>query len=272
MHLKKTLLSLSFLLLILPSAGMAAPQGTSASSVVLLNGTGIQWREARRIIELYGGHVTVVLPPDVLIGEIPEAALAGLQQAAASADVVGRAAAAPPALKVVRTRADAETLLGSPGVARDGSPEQVLSSEAQAALQLLLPDKAALDPARFRVLPGGLIEEKPMNEWEAPPIHPPTPDPNNAFVANAIGNSFNNTSGFLAGDVAVGILRPESTGSASGDSINTETWTAGEVTDTLAQVTKALARLNNDSPRGNLTFVVRTAARVNDFETHQSPI
>ena len=95
--------------------------------------------------------------------------------------------------------------------------------------------------------------DRPITELESRPLLPPAPpDPR---IANALGTTFTNTSAFLAGDVAVGIIRPESTGVIDG---NTENWTDSEVTNSLAQVMAALDKLTNDSPRGKLTFVLRT--------------
>jgi hypothetical protein len=233
-------------------------------AVVLLEGSGISWRQARQTIEQYGGRLDVILVPNVLVGNIPAGAAAALQQAMTPQP--GFAATAASSVLVVRTRAEAEALLAGPppGVfaIQTQASTAAASPEARAALRILAPQGIPMDQdSRFRVLPGGLVEIRPINEWESPPLLPPQPQPlpaGKAVIAEAIGNTFNNTSGFLAGDVGVAILRPESTGSASGDSINQENWTSEEVTTTLARVTSALNKLVSVSPSGKLTFIVRT--------------
>jgi hypothetical protein len=233
-------------------------------AVVLLEGSGISWRQARQTIEQYGGRLDVILVPNVLVGNIPAGAVAALQQAMTPPP--GFAATAASSVLIVRTRAEAEALLAGPppGVfaIQTQASTAAASPEARAALRILAPQGIPLDQdSRFRVLPGGLVEIRPIYEWESPPLLPPQPQPlppGKAIIAEAIGNTGNNTSSFLAGDVGVAILRPESTGSAAGDSTNQENWTSEEVTATLSRVTSALSKLVSASPSGKLTFIVRT--------------
>ena len=223
-------------------------------SVALLTGSGITWRAARQIVERFGGHVAVVASPDVLIGVIPDGAEAALREASIS--TAGPAAsAASGGFRVIRTRADAESLLGPPNIAAQSSG--TLSNEARAALRLLSLEVQPLGrDSRYRVLSDGTVEVRPMSDVEDPPLLPPFPVPADPRLANALGNTFNNSTGFLAGDIAVGILRPESTGVADG--MNTENWTDTEVANSLTEILASLDKLTSDSPRGKVTFVVRT--------------
>jgi hypothetical protein len=245
-------------LLIAISYSLAAAADPPA--VVILDGAGMSWREARQIIEQYGGRVDLVAVPSVLVGYIPEGAAAALAQAPRAAPGLA-IASAPSGIRIVRTRVAAEALLGVvPGaaiLAAQAPAAGVISAEAQAALRLLAPQNPSITQSSdFRVLAGGMVEERPITELESRPLLPPAPsDPR---IANAIGTTFDNTSGFLAGDVAVGIIRPESTGAGGGDGLNTEDWTANEVTNSLAQVMAALDKLTGNSPRGKLTFILRT--------------
>jgi hypothetical protein len=225
---------------------------TASEQVVLLGGPGLGWREARRILEAHGGRLVHVLPPAVLVGEIPEGAFAALQDAASLARE-------GPGLRIVRTRAEAQSLLAA--AVRSGLPapapsDAALSVEARAALRLLAPEVVPVDrDPRFRLLPDGRVEVRPIEEWEEPPLVGPKGERSPGAQLQAIGNTFYNTSDFLAGDVAVAILRPESTGVID---VSTEDWTADEVAYSLTQILGALDKLQNDSPRGKLTFVYRT--------------
>jgi Calx-beta domain/Divergent InlB B-repeat domain/PKD domain len=219
---------------------------TASEQVILLDGPGLDWREARRIVEEHGGQLVHVLPPAVLVGEIPEGAIAALREAASPAR-------GGPGLRVVRSRAEARSLLAAAPAALVGGG---LSIEARAALALVAAEvvPADRDPL-YRVLPDGRVEARPIEEWEEPPLVGPKRQRSTGAQLQAVGNTFYNTSDFLAGDVAVAILRPESTGAIDP---STEDWTAGEVASSLTQILGALDKLRNDSPRGKLTFVYRT--------------
>jgi Calx-beta domain/Divergent InlB B-repeat domain len=233
-----------------PAVVLVAFPGLAAASeqVLLLDGPGLSWREARRIIEEHGGELVHVLPPSVLVGEIPEGAFAALQEAAGTAP-------GSLGLRIVRTRAEAQSLLAT-ALTSSRSPAGALSTEAQAALRLLAPEVVPADrDPRYRVLPDGRVEVRPIEEWEEPPVVGPKRTLSGDAQLQAVGNTFVNTSDFLAGDVAVAILRPESTGAIDP---STEDWTAGEVANSLTQILGALDKLRNDSPRGKLTFVYRT--------------
>jgi len=241
-----------------PTTGIYEGQSLTATmsasgQVVLLEGAGLSWREARRIIEEHGGQLVHVLPPAVLVGEIPEGAVAALQDAASLVPE-------GPGLRVVRTPAEARSLLvadaASPGLRAMGMLGDALSIEARAALRLLAPEVVPIDrDPLYRVLPDGRVEVRPIEDWEEPPLVAPKWALSQGVRLQAVGNTFYNTSDFLAGDVAVAILRPESNGLIDP---STEDWTSGEVTYSLTQILGALDKLRNDSPRGKLTFVYRT--------------
>jgi hypothetical protein len=224
-------------------------------AVLLLDGSGLSWREARQIIEQYGGRVDVVAVPSVIVGRIPDSAVAALIQFQQPAQGPALAAALA-AIRVVRTRAAAEALLGvTPGgavLAALAPGGGGLSAEAQAALRLLAPQNSTISQSSAALLPGGIAQQRQLSDFESPPL---LREPRDPRLANALGTTFWNTSGFLAGDIAVGIIRPESTGLLEP---STEDWTAQEVTTTLANVMAALAKLTSNSPRGKVTFVVRT--------------
>lgn len=230
----------------------ATPALAGASEqVVLLEGPGLSWREARRIVEEHGGRLVHVLPPAVLVGNIPEGAFAALEDAAGPA----RGGAG---LRLVRTRAEARSLLAAAATSGVGAPAHGdgLSSEARAALRLLAREVAPIDgDPTYRLLPDGRVEVRPIAEWEEPPLVGRKAERSPGAQTQAVGNTFYNTSDFLAGDVAVAILRPESTGAIDA---STEDWTAGEVDASLTQLLGALDKLQDDSPRGKLTFVYRT--------------
>ena len=233
---------------------LAAAPGLASGSeqVVLLSGPGLGWREARRIIEEHGGQLVHVLPPAVLVGEIPAGAVAALQDAASLAREKTR-------LHIIRTGAEARSLLAAAapsGLPGPATPDGVLSIEARAALSLLAPEVGPADrDPRYRVLPDGRVEVRPIEEWEEPPLVGPKRERSRDAQTQAVGNTFYNTSDFLAGDVAVALLRPESTGVIDP---STEDWTAGEVASSLTEILGALDKLRNDSPRGKLTFIYRT--------------
>ena len=209
---------------------LAGAPGLAGASeqVVLLDGPGLSWREARRIIEEHGGRLVHVLPPAVLVGDIPEGAFAALQDAASAAGEESR-------LRIVRSRAEAQALLAAAVTSGLRAPAHgdVLSIEARAALRLLAPEVVPVDrDPRYRLLPDGRVEVRPIEEWEEPPLVGPKVTRSSGAQLQAVGNTTYNTSDFLAGDVAVSILRPESNGAIDA---STEDWTAGEVSNSLAR-------------------------------------
>src|SRR5438876_12057134 len=105
----KTVSRWVFGFLVLFVCGVTAAEAADPHAVVLFGGAVVPWREAREIIEQYGGHVAIVVSPDVLVGVIPDGAEAALRDASVRA--AGPAAAGR--FRVARTRADAEVLLGT---------------------------------------------------------------------------------------------------------------------------------------------------------------
>jgi hypothetical protein len=220
---------LAFVVFALVSWSARAGAADPPPQVVLLGDSGIDWREARRIVEQYGGSVLHVLPPGVLVGSIPEGAAEAL-------------AAQSGAVRVASTLEEAQALLGATAGA---SPGEELSLEARAALWLLAPPPAPAGRAGAqwpgnppRIALGG----------EAPALMPDV-------AAPGIGNTFEYTSEFLAGDVGIAVIRPESNGASDQ---NLEDWTAAEVAFTLTELMAGLAKTAADAPGGKVTFVYRT--------------
>lgn len=232
-------------------APVSAPWASEADCAVILQGSGADWREARALIESFGGEIHHVLPPDAMVGRIPDVAWDALRRT--PRDAGGARAWDPDALLLVRTSAESRAVLS-----RGGLSSRELSPESRAALEFLLP-RPPLPPERDRTLrlnDDGTVGVLPPEAWETPALLPEDAFPGYARP-EGIGNTWYHTGEYLAGDVAVTICRPESNGSASGDGINTENWTAGEVSYTLGELMAAMAKLQSDAPRGNLTFVYR---------------
>ena len=240
--MRSTILLACLLLLTLALSPAVFAQGQQA---VLLDGSGLSWRDARAIIEQYGGHPLHILPPNALIGDIPDGAVEALTTPGNypfkwDASAVRVVSGAGEALRLLREEAQGSAL------------NNHLSAESLSALRYLLPmAPVPLDKdGMHRVNPDGTVEILPPSAWELPPLLPEEDKP-----LEGIGNTWYNTSDFLVGDVAVGIIRPESNGT---DGSNTENWTAQEVTDTLGYLMAGMAKVANQSPQGKVTFVYRT--------------
>lgn len=172
-------------------------------------------------MEEHGGHVLHAFPPSIFIGSIPESVVATLR--ARFPDGRGM-------LGHIRDAATARFELST----RAG-----LTPPERAALRFLLPRTIPEREDEIRrILPDEAIETPPASATMAP-----------------IGGSFYNTSEFLAGDIAVGIVRPESNGVSEAQ---TENWTGAEVTTTLTELLSGLTKLANRAPLGKATFVYRT--------------
>jgi hypothetical protein len=232
-----------------PVAGFGA---SADPTVILIGNSGLDWREARTIVETFGGQIHHVLPPDAMVGEIPDVALEVLLRP--PRDERGMDAWNPDALRFVRGADEARSALAGGETGVGG-----LSVQAKAALEFLLPRKAtsAHDTRMLRVNPGGTVDVLPPREWETEPLVPHDRLPGYR-VPRGIGNTWYHTSEYLCGDVAVSICRPESNGSSSGDGTNTENWTGAEVSYTYTELMKAMGQLITDAPRGHLTFVYKT--------------
>ncbi len=235
----------SALVIILVSVSVPAAD-TTEQKAVILDHSGLSWQEARGIIEQHGGRLVHILPPYALIGDIPAGAEEALTAPPHKADAPWDA----PAVRVVSNPTEAQNLLNAHRQSwATGKP---LSQESLWALAYFLPrNPVPLEHDRmFRMNPDGSVEVLPPSSWELPPLPPEEDDPR-----RGIGNTWYNTSDLLVGDVAIGIIRPESNGT---DGYNTENWTAQEVSDTLARLMDGMTRMGNHAPQGKVTFIYRT--------------
>jgi hypothetical protein len=214
----------------------------SPTKIVLLDHSGLSWQEARIIIESHGGELLHILPPNALIGSIPDSAI----EALTSPQKDNKIKWISGAIVVVENSAQAQDILS-----REQATLNPLSEESVAALSYLLPriPVPVEKDGMHRVNPDGSVDVLPPSEWEFPPL---LPEDGKLF---GVGNTWYNTSDFRAGDVAIGIIRPESNGT---DGSNTETWTAQEVTDTLTRLMDGMTKVANQAPCGKMTFIYRT--------------
>ncbi len=212
------------------------------NSLLIINKKNSDWKAVRNVIEQYGGKLDHVLLPDTFIGQIPDdipAALTESEMVLNSEDII-----------FVNSVAKAKELIASDK--SGGRTPFTLSPHAKAGLNFLLPRKvSSLEGHQgYRLNADGGFDILPLNSWEEPALLPEE-DGN----SRAVGNTYYNTSDFQAGDVAIGIIRPESNGSV--DPL-VETWTAAEVTASLNELLAATTKILNGNPEGNLTFVYKT--------------
>ena len=213
----------------------------AAPTAVVIEGSGLDWREARRIVELYGGQVVHALPPYVVVGDVPPAALDALR--------AGRSPGRTWDGARIRAAADAgeAKALTSELVAAAGKGAAV-PAEIRAALSFV--ERPEASPAALAASPAeGLLDVAPA----AASFGVAAPRP--AAPLSAITGHYN-TSDFLSGDIAVGIVRPESNGAADG--VNANDWTDAEVADTLTELLAANDLLAGAAPAGRVAFVYRT--------------
>jgi hypothetical protein len=194
-------------------AQAAAP---SSNQALVLVSPGADINSVAEDIDLAGGHVTHVFPPAALIAELPVGA-------SLAAGVSG----------VYRQVVD-EATLGT------------LGGEARRAAQvwngLLAPEAPAATMQSLDTLEAELVGDA---------LVPPPPQRIQA-LAVTLNPSYSETSEYLIGRVAVGIVLPESDGGADP---STEDWTEDERALVLSEVTAALDWWANLEPNAHLTFV-----------------
>ena len=212
-------------------------EGVLESQALLLLEDGTDLAAVAEAIERAGGHVRHIFPPSALIGHFPTTASYPAGVRAAFREPVKSSAFR--ALKAEERRA-AETwnrLLASYASLDENEPQTVGTEGLQAELV----GDAFVPPAASDQLTAD--------------VRDPTPDDTQ-------------TSEFLIGRVAVGIVLPESDG---GIDASTEDWTDDERGLVLSEITAALDWWAGLEPRAGLTFVYDdgTAAPVS---TNYEPI
>jgi hypothetical protein len=186
---------------------------------LVLPPTGIDWREWVATIEADGARVPLAFPPGAFI---VRARPAFLDAAAAGGARVYRQAV--PDVESERLRGPARLAAASWNDQLDVPRATVPTRLDSDGDDALVPPPAA----------GKTIE--PAAAQGAPP-----------------GAGFYDTSEFLLGKVAVGIVLPESDGSID---INREDWTTAEITDVLSGVQSALTMLAGLDPNADVSYYV----------------
>ena len=197
-------------------AAQAAAPSSNEALVLLAPGTDVD--SAIEAIKLVGGHVTHVFPPAALIGEVP----------------VGTPFPTG-VLAVHRQVVDEAALTALTGAARRA---------AQVWNGLLVPEAPAdtvqgLDTLEAELVGDALVPPPP----EEPQLLASASDPTPGYAE---------TSEYFIGRVAVGIVLPESDGSAD---TSTEDWTEDERTLVLSEIIAALDWWAALEPNAHLTFV-----------------
>ena len=211
------------------SDGPAMSQGNDALVILdssdLVAGT----QQAIQLIEAAGGHIVHVFPPHVLIGTIPPAAEPSLLGQAGIAQIA-RGVVDPASVESYGQTAVAgvqtwNTLFASP----DAAPGAMTLSQEEIASDLV---EDALEPPD---LPFDFAQREAVLSAQA-----------TAYVP-----SYYQTSDYMIGDVAVGIILPESDG--SGDP-STEDWTAAERQLVYNEIAAACNWWAAREPRAHLRF------------------
>jgi hypothetical protein len=202
----------------LAQAGQSLAAPASDRALVLI-APGTDINVTLETIELAGGHVTHIFPPTALIADVP----------------VG--APLPTDTLVIHRHAIDETTLAT---LTDGARRA-----AQVWNRLLAPDASADTVQGLNTLGDNLANSA---------MHAPPPE----GVLQPFGATsdpipgYAETSEYLIGRVAVGIVLPESDGSVDPPS---EDWTADERTQVLSEITAALDWWATREPHAHLTFV-----------------
>ncbi|HPQ42443.1 MAG TPA: hypothetical protein PLV45_18870, partial [bacterium] len=207
--------------------------------VVLLDGGGMNWQTARGLIEEFNGHVLHVIPPSALIGQIPLPAERLLRQQ-------------DPEITVVRNGDDARWRLQQLDTAQAGRSRStgIASDPQRIALQFLAPPRAPAGVLEsfYTTGPDGNRVEIPFEMLHAPPVIPEVSDPRSGQRSNE------STSAFLSGDIAVGVIRPESNGTVDP---NIEDWTQDEIDWTWYQMLQGNTWMAEDVAAEDITYVYR---------------
>jgi len=185
-------------------------------------------RQAIQLIEAAGGHIVHVFPPHVLVGTIPPAADPGL---------LGQAGI----VQISRGEVD-------PASVESYGPTAVAGVQAWNAL-FANPDRSA-DISGQSVQSADLVDDA----LEPPDLPPGFAQEESTLSAKSAGGSvpgYYQTSDFMIGDVAVGIILPESDG--SGDP-STEDWTAEERQLVYSKIVAACNWWAAREPRAHLRF------------------
>jgi len=202
--------------------------------VILSSADPSTMQQAIQLIEAAGGHIVHVFPPHVLIGTIPLTSDPGLlgqagivQIAREVVDPVSVESYGPIAVAGVQTW---NTLFASPGGSADSPDSADISGQSVQSADLV---NDALEPPD---LPPGFAQEE------------------STLSAKSAGGSvpgYYQTSDYMIGDVAVGIILPESDGSADP---STEDWTTEERQLVYSEIVAACNWWAAREPRANLRF------------------
>lgn len=184
-------------------------------------------REAIQLIEAVGGHITHVFPPHILIGTVP---------AAAESDLLGQGG-------IVRIARD----VVDPASVESYGATAVAGVQVWNAL-FAHPDKSA-EAGIQELNPAELVDDA----LEPPdlPFDPSRGEPSIAVQAEDFTPSYYQTSDYMIGDIAVGIILPESDG--SGDP-STEDWTGEERQLVYSEIVAACNWWATREPRAQLRF------------------
>src|SRR5262245_3252613 len=199
-----------------PSASPAA--GSAMSDALVLLDSHHSWKPWTQSLKRSGGRVTVGFPPDAFLVQGSPQFLAGL---------------AGPGIRVYSSEVPDGDLAGLSGTARLAAAvwnRRLLAPAGMPPVDLpRLSEPDALEPPASR----GKVSE-------------------GAAIAGApTGAGFYDTSEFLEGSVAVGLILPESDGAID---MNRENWTTAEIQEVVTGVQAALAFHTSREPKAHLSF------------------
>jgi hypothetical protein len=210
------LLLCAVLVVVLLSAWLYSVDAVAPDDVLILLNTETcaEMQEARVLIESLGGEVRHIFPPHVMIGRVRPALVP---------DLVGQAGIDALAYEFVDPEDYAAYgFVGQQGIRIWNANYQGGSVNA----------------------PAGLVDEDEIEVvWLAPPPAGPSPDH---------GQGFYDTTEYMAGDVVVGVVLPESNGVVDP---NVENWTAEEVIYVHAELQAAMEQYALWEPDAGLTFI-----------------
>ncbi len=198
--------------------GLTAAAPPRESEALVVPGRPPDWKTWVDGVEKSGGRIPIAFPPDAFIVRGDAPLFARLR---AAGDRVFQAA---PTAEEVRSLRGTATLAAA-------AWGRTFAASAEPAIAL------RLDPD--------------MPDALTPPASPQKTGPAASTSAAPAGAGFYDTSEFLVGKVAVGLVLPESDGSID---LNREDWTTQEIGDVVSGVQSALAFLASLHPTANVSY------------------
>jgi hypothetical protein len=223
------------ILLIVFTLSALAGLASASESFVILDSTNVQTMLSNvKYIEDNGGKITHRFPPNILIGDIPADNINSLKGKMNILDIKTDIIDDSTIKKFNKNTKVAANVWNN--VFKQSNKVKVSVSKGK--------PKPLVNDARFIKDSDKKISIKPYSSAGKTPPY---------------GAGFYDTSSYMLGDIAVGIIMPESNGAIDPDS---ENWTLDEESNVVSEIVKGLNYWSSENPIGRITFTYDIHYRV----------